>query len=165
MLLNCGVGEGSCKSLGLQGDQTSQLKRKSTLNIHWKDWCWIWSSNTLATWCKKSWLIRKDPVARKGWKQEEKGTTEDEMVGWHHRLNGREFEQAPGVGGGQGSLACCSPWGSKESDTTEQLNWLIWISQSSLAFVFTDLDIFGEVQTSYFVEHPFIWVYLRFPRG
>ena len=50
------------------------------------------------------------------------GTTEDEMVGWHHRLNGREFEQAPGVGEGQGGLACCSPWGRKESDTTGQLN-------------------------------------------
>ena len=52
----------------------------------------------------------------------EKGMTEDELVGWHHRLNGHEFEQALGVGDGQGSLACCSPWGCKESDTTEQLN-------------------------------------------
>ena len=51
--------------------------------------------------------------------QEDKGTTEDEMVGWHHRLNGREFKQTPGDGEGQGSLACCSPWGRKESDTTE----------------------------------------------
>ena len=51
-----------------------------------------------------------------------RGTTEDEMVGWHHRLDGHEFEQAPGVGDGQGSLGCCSPWGCKESDTTEQLN-------------------------------------------
>ena len=50
--------------------------------------------------------------------------TEDEMVGWHHRLDGHEFEQAPGVGDGQGSLACCSPWGQKQLDTTEQLNWL-----------------------------------------
>ena len=55
-------------------------------------------------------------------KAEEKGTTEDEMVGWHHRLNGHEFEQASGVGDGQGSLACCSPWGRKELDTTERLN-------------------------------------------
>ena len=54
--------------------------------------------------------------------QEEKGMTEDEMVGWHHRLNGHEFEQAPGVGDGQRSLVCYSPWGHKESDTTEQLN-------------------------------------------
>ena len=71
----------------------------------------------------KNWLIWKDPDAGKEWKQEEKGTTEDEMVGWHHRLNGREFEQAPGVGDGQGSLACCSPWGCKKSDTIEWLNW------------------------------------------
>ena len=54
--------------------------------------------------------------------QEEKGMTEDEMVGWHHRLNGHELEQALGVGDGQGSLVCCSPWGCKESDMTEQLN-------------------------------------------
>ena len=57
------------------------------------------------------------------WRQEEKGTTEDEMVGWHHQLNGPEFEQVPGVGDGQGSLPCCSLWGCKESDTTERLNW------------------------------------------
>ena len=54
--------------------------------------------------------------------QEQKGTTEDEMVQWHHRLEGHEFEQAPGIGDGQGSLGCCSPWGHKESDTTERLN-------------------------------------------
>jgi len=57
----------------------------------------------------KNWLIEKDPDAGKDWRQEEKGTTEDEMVEWHHRCSGHEFEQAPGVGDGQGSLACCSP--------------------------------------------------------
>ena len=67
--------------------------------------------------------IGKDPDAGKDWRQEEKGPTEDEMVGWHHRLNGHQFEQAPGVGDGQGSLACCSPWGHKESNMTELLNW------------------------------------------
>ena len=71
----------------------------------------------------KNWLIRKDPNAGKDWRQEEKGTTEDEKVEWHHQLNGHEFEQAPGAGDGQGSLACCSPWSCKESDTTEWLNW------------------------------------------
>ena len=71
----------------------------------------------------KNWLIGKDPDAGKDWRQEEKGMTEDKMVGWHHWLNGHEFEQAPGVGDGQGSLAHCSPWGHKESDTTEKLNW------------------------------------------
>ena len=70
----------------------------------------------------KSWLIRKDPDAGKDWSQEQKGMTEDEMVRWHHWLNGHEFEQAPGVGDGQGSLECCSPWGCKELDTTEWLN-------------------------------------------
>ena len=70
----------------------------------------------------KNWLTGKDPDAGKDWRQE-KGTTEDEMVGWHHWLDGNEFEQALGVGDGQRSLACCSPWGHKESDTTEQLSW------------------------------------------
>ena len=71
----------------------------------------------------KSWLIRKDPDAGKDWGQEEKGMTEDEMVGWHHWLNGHEFGWTLGVGDGQGGLACCSSWGHKESDTTERLNW------------------------------------------
>ena len=71
----------------------------------------------------KNWFIGKDPDGGKDWEQEEKGTTEDEMVGWHHRLDGREFEQTLGVGDGQGNLAWCSPWGCKESDTTERLNW------------------------------------------
>ena len=72
---------------------------------------------------EKTQLIGKDPDAGKDWKQEEKGTTEDEMVRWHHWLDRHEFEQAPEVGDGQGSLACCSPWGRKESDTTKWLNW------------------------------------------
>ena len=71
----------------------------------------------------KSQLIRKYLDAGKDWRQEEKGTIEDEMAGWHHRLDGHEFEQALGVGDGQGSLACCSPWSHKESDMTEQLYW------------------------------------------
>ena len=71
----------------------------------------------------KSWLISEDPDAGKDWRQEEKGTTEDEMVGWHHRLNGHEFDWTPGVGDGQRGLACCSPWCHKESEMTEQLNW------------------------------------------
>ena len=71
----------------------------------------------------KSWLIGKDPDAGKDWGQEEKGTTEDEMVGWHHQLNGHGFGWTPGVGDGQGSLACCSPWGLKKLDPTKRLNW------------------------------------------
>ena len=77
----------------------------------------------------KSWLIGKDLDAGRDWGQEEKGTTEDEMAGWHHWLDGREFQWTPGVGDGQGGLACCNSWGRKESDMTEQLIWsgLIWV--------------------------------------
>ena len=84
----------------------------------------------------KSWLIWKDPDAGKYWGQEEKGMTEDEMVEWHHWLNGYEFRWTPGVGNGQGGLACYGSWGHKESDTTEQLNWtelnMIWENLSTL---------------------------------
>ena len=72
----------------------------------------------------KNWFIGKDPDARKDWRQEEKGMTKDEMVGWHHWLDGHEFEQAPGVGDGQGGLACCSPWGCRvRHDWVTELNW------------------------------------------
>ena len=71
----------------------------------------------------KRWLIWKYPDAGKDWGQEEKGTTEDEMVGWHHQLYGHGFGWTPGVGVGQGGLACCGSWGRKESDTTKRLNW------------------------------------------
>ena len=77
----------------------------------------------------KTWLTGKDPDAWQDWRQEEKGTTEDEMVGWHHQLDGREFEQAPGVGDGQGILVGCSLWVCKESDKTELLNWTDWIEE------------------------------------
>ena len=79
------------------------------LSVLWKLTCLYWSSQ----------LIRKDPDAGKDWGQEEKGATEDEMVGWHHWLNGHEFEQTLGDSEEQGSLESCSPWGHKESDTTE----------------------------------------------
>ena len=71
----------------------------------------------------KSWLIGKDSDAGRDWGQEKKGTTEDEMAGWHHLLNGHEFGWTLGVGDGQGGLACCNSWGRKELDTTERLNW------------------------------------------
>ena len=70
----------------------------------------------------KSWLIGKDSDAGRDWGQEEKGTTEDEMTGWYHWLNGHEFEWTPGVGDGQGGLACCDIWGQKELDRTERLS-------------------------------------------
>ena len=122
MLLNCGVGEESWESLGLMEIQPVHPKGNQS-------WIFIGRTDTEAEaptlWPAdgKNWLIRKDSDARKDWRQEETGMTEDEMVGWHHLLNGQEFKQAPGVGDGQGSLACCSPWGCKELDTTEWLNW------------------------------------------
>ena len=94
-----------------------------------QSWIFIWRADAEADapilWPAdaKNWLIWKDPDAGKDLKQEEKGTTEDEMVGWHHQLNGHEFEQAPGSGDGQGSLVCCSPWYSKEFNMTDGLNW------------------------------------------
>ena len=72
---------------------------------------------------EKSWFIGKDSDARRDLGQEVKRTTEDEMAGWHHRLDGREFDWTPGVGVGQGGLACCNLWGHKKSDTTERLKW------------------------------------------
>ena len=89
----------------------------------------------------KSWLIEKDPDDRKGWGQEEKGATEDKLVGWYHWLNGHGFGWTPVVGDGQGGLACCNPWGRKESDATEWLNWRIakWVPSmwfKALLFLF-----------------------------
>ena len=80
----------------------------------------------------KNWVLGKDSDAGKDWRQEEKGTTEHKMVGWHCQLDGHEFEQALGVVDGQESLMCCSPWGCKEWETTEWLNWLsytFWITR------------------------------------
>ena len=121
MVLNCGNGEESLESLVLQGNQACQSYRKWVLNIHWMDWCLSWSSNTLATWCRESTHWDR-PWCWKNWRQGEKGMTEDKMVGWHHWLNEHEFEQAPGAGDEQGSLACFNPWGCKELDTTERRN-------------------------------------------
>ena len=110
----------------------------------------------------KNWLIGKDPDAGKDWRQGDKATTEGEMVGWHHRLNGHGYEQAPGVGDTQGNLmdreVCCSPWGRKESDMTEWLNWtdktsvvggtllFWWLCQVSLSF-FTVIKLLSHTHT------------------
>ena len=80
----------------------------------------------------KSWLIGKHSDAGRDWGHEEKGTTEDEMAGWHHWLDGCESEWTPGVGDGQRGLACCDPWGRKESDMTERLNWTEWTPRTDL---------------------------------
>ena len=107
----------------------SPLDNKEIQPIHPKgNQSWIFIGRTdaeaeaLIIWSPdvKNWLIGKDPDAGKDWRQEEKGTTEDEMVGWHHWLNGHE---SPAVGDGQGRLACSSPWGHKESGMTEWANW------------------------------------------
>ena len=110
------------------------ILKEITLNTLWKDWCWSWSSNTLATWWN-SWLTGKDPDAGKDWRQKEKSVTEDEMVGWHHWFNGHKLGQTRGDGEGQRSLACCSPWRCEEVAkvakiynlvTEQQQQKLIW---------------------------------------
>ena len=139
MLLKCGVAEDSWESLGLQGDPTSPS---------WLDQSQVFigrtgtKAETPILWLPyaKSWLTGKDSDAGRDWRQEKKGMTEDEMAGWHHRLNRRESEWTPGVGDGQGGLACCDSWGRKESDTTEQLNWTelkgFVIYQSAVSLIF-----------------------------
>ena len=110
----------------------SPLDCKEIQQVHPKgDQSWVFTGRTDAEaetpilWPPhaKCWLIRKDPDAGRDWGQEEKGTTEDEMAGWHHRLDGHEFGWTLGVGDGEGGLACCDSWGHKESDMTEWLNW------------------------------------------
>ena len=128
MLLNCGIGEDSWESLGQQRDQSIQSIKPVNPKGN-QSWIFIGRTDTeavtLTLWPPdaKNWHIRKDPNAWKDWRQEEKEMTEDEMVGWHRWHDGHEFEQAPCVGDGQGSLACCSPQGHKGSDTTAWLNW------------------------------------------
>ena len=121
--LNCGFGENSWESLGLQGDPTSPFWRRSTLGFLWKEWCLSWSSSTLATSCEEltHW---KRLWCWEGLGAGGEGMTEDEMTGWHHWLDGLESEWTLGVDDGPGGLACCDSWGRKESDTTEQLNEL-----------------------------------------
>ena len=103
----------------------------------------------------KSWLIGKDSDAGRDWGQEEKGTTEDEMAGWHHWFDGRESEWTSGVGDGQGGLACCDSWDRKESDTTERLNWTdgdtYWL-MFYLDFTFREVLGSQQLRQSYFHE-------------
>jgi len=93
----------------------------------------------------KSWLIGKDSDAGRDWGQEEKGMTEDEMAGWHHRLDGRESEWTLGVGDGQGGLACCNSWGCKELDTTERLNW----TEYSIVYMYHILFLHSSVMNTW----------------
>ena len=117
MLWNCGAGEDSWESLGLQGDKLANPQGNQP---------WIFIGRTGAEaeapilWPPdvKNWRIGKDPDAGKDWGQEEKEAIENEMVGWYHQLNGEEFEQIQGNSDGQGNLVCCSSWSCKEVDTT-----------------------------------------------
>ena len=125
MLLNCGVGEDlegplDCKEIQpvhSEGDQPCNYFGRNDAKAEAPV---LWPPHA------KSWLIGKDSDAGGDWGQEEKGTTEDEMFGWHHWLDGRESEWTLGVGDGQEGLVCCDSWGHKESDTTEQLNWVTY---------------------------------------
>ena len=118
MLLNCGVGEDSWESL--DGKEIKPVHSKGN-----QSWILIGRTDAEAEtpifWRPdvKNWFIWKDPYAWKDWRWKEKGMTEDETIGWHHWINGHEFELTPGVGDGQWGLACCSPWDCKESDMTE----------------------------------------------
>ena len=127
MLLTGGIGQDCWESLACKkikpvypkGDQSWIFIGRTDVEAETPI---LWPPDT------KNWLIGKVSDAGKDWRQEEKGTTEDDMLGWHHWLNGHEFEQAPGVIDGQGSLACCSTWGCKELDMTTsiqvtELNW------------------------------------------
>ena len=130
MLLNCGAGEDSWESLGLQGDPTSASWRRSVLGVHWKDWCWSWNSSTLAISCeelthwKRPWcwegLGAGGEGDDRGWDGWMASPTRWAWV-W---VNSRSWWWAAG------GLACCDSWGRKESNTTERLNWLTdWLIQ------------------------------------
>ena len=124
MLLNCGVGEDSWESLGLQGDPTSPFWRRLALGFLWKEWL------KLKLQSFGHLMRRVDSVEKTlmlgGIEGRRKRTTEDEMVGWHHQLNGHGFGCTLGVGDEQGGLVCYTSWGHKESDATERLNWTEW---------------------------------------
>ena len=151
MLLNCGVGEDSWESLGLQGDPTSPFWRRSALGFLWN----YAKAESPVRWPPhaKSWLIGKDSDAGRDWGQEEKGTTEDEIAGWHHWLDGRESELIPGVDDGQGGLVCYDSWDRKELDMTEQLNWtetVLWFKKYLCSF-------FASVCVSHSVLSSSLW--------
>ena len=142
MLLNC----------VLEETLESPLDCKETQPVHSKgDQSWVFfgkndaKAETPVLWPPhaKSWLIGKDPDAGRDWGQEEKGTTEDEMAGWHHQLDGHEFGWTPGVCDGQGSLVCSDSWGCKESDMTERLNWTELIIE---VFVSLKMNLFSLIQ-------------------
>ena len=168
---NCGVGE----------DSESPLNSKEIKIINLKgNQSWIFTERTDMEveapigWVPdmKSWLIGKDPDAEKDWRQEENGTTEDEMVGWHHWFNGHDFEQTLGNGERQGSLARCSPWGCKESDMTEWQNnnnnkLKIWVNKINFNEIYTseDMSPFWVIKiwiTGIYLEFFHLWLFYLF---
>ena len=152
-LLIWGVGEDSWESLGLQGDPTHPSWRRSVLGVHWRDWCWSWNSNTLATW-REELTHWKNPDAGRDWGQEEKGTTEDDMVGWHHQLNGYGF------GWTLGGLACCDSWGHRVGhDWVTELNWT-----EDLELSFTKLTLCGEPSAFSMVKPQLWWFLCPYPQ-
>ena len=155
MLSNCDVGEDSWEPLDCK--EIKPVNPKGN-----QPWIFIGRTDAEAPilWLPevKNWLIRKDPDVGKDWRQEEKGMTEDEMVGWHHRLYGHEFEQALRVGDGQSKLVCCSPWGCKElgHNWATELNWTIYMVPPYRRFLCTcdstsmDSTNFGSCSTVVF---------------
>ena len=119
----------------------------------------------------KNWYIGRDPDAGKDWRREEKRATEDEMIGWHYWLDGHEFEQALGVGDVQGSLACCSLWGHKDSDMTEQLNWSeliylitgsLYLSTNFIQFLLLSAPASGNHKSDLFYILSFLLLFLNY---
>ena len=136
LLLNCGVGEDSWESLGLQGDPTSPFWRRSALGVHWKDWCWSWNSNTLATWYEElTHLIRP-------WCWERlRARGEGDDRGWDGWMASSAQWTWVWVNSGSwwwtGRPGCCGSWGCKESDTTEptELNWTCFLNPSAWRWI------------------------------
>ena len=152
MLLNCGVGKDSWESLGLQGNPTVHPKGNQS-------WIFIGKTDpeveTPILWPPdvKNWLIGKDPDAGKDWRQEENGTTEDEIIGSHHQFNGYEFEQALGVGNGREAW-CATVQSHKELDTTEQLNWTDSLNIGAAKYIKQVLvDLKGETDSNIVIEN------------
>ena len=143
MLLNCGVGEDSWEYQSWVFFGRNDAKAETPV---------LWPPHA------KSLLIGKNSDAGRDWGQEEKGMTEDEMAGWHHQLDGHEFEWTPGVGDGQGGLVCCDSWGHKESDTTEWLNWTELKELLILSHVTMIQQLGSETSFNQICRHPEVFM-------